>query len=154
MRLLDPIVNMLYRFLLHVTFDLAGNSVTFPWPERTVPYRFNENITLAMRLIILDAMYEIEGYSCVRFERYDPEAGDGKAFLDIVALEVRSCYASLGYRPNEQMILGLHQTGCKKRSVVIHELLHALGMQHTHQRNDRNDHVEIYRGNIMPEYLN
>ncbi|XP_037801953.1 low choriolytic enzyme-like [Penaeus monodon] len=59
----------------------------------------------------------------------------------------------VGYRPNQSRILGLHQLGCRKRTIVIHELLHVLGMQHMHQCNDRNEHVEVYRDNIITNYL-
>ncbi|XP_047484982.1 low choriolytic enzyme-like [Penaeus chinensis] len=134
-------------------FDSSGNVVSFPWPERTVPYRFDEKVTPEMRLVVREGMNAIERHSCVRFELYDTEAHEGKVFLDVVALETRFCRASLGYRPNQKRILGLHQKCCKRKFIVLHELLHALGMMHTHQRNDRNEYVEIYRDNIIPDYL-
>ena len=40
--------------------------------------------------------------------------------------------------------------GCGKKGVVIHELLHALGMMHEHCRADRDQFIRINFDNIKP----
>ncbi|XP_037797142.1 low choriolytic enzyme-like [Penaeus monodon] len=154
MALMDSTVNFFYNILPYVIFDYGIDTLTFPWPERTVPYRLDENFSVRMRQTIYDAMDEIEKYSCVRFVHYDPEAHGKKVFLDVVPLSERLCFANIGYHPRKSRILGLHQEGCSRRGVVIHEFLHVLGMQHTHQRKDRDEHVEVYRKNVVSNRRN
>ncbi len=47
----------------------------------------------------------------------------------------------------------LEQGGANSRSVIIHELMHAIGFNHEHQRHDRDDFVEILEQNVDPESL-
>lgn len=79
--------------------------------------------------------------------------GAGDVFLDLVASEESDCHATLGYNPGRNPTLVLNPQRCVYLGTVIHELLHVLGMQHTHQRNDRDDHVEILPENIKVGYL-
>ncbi|XP_047486847.1 astacin-like metalloprotease toxin 3 [Penaeus chinensis] len=102
-----------------------------------------------MSQTITAAMQMIESLTCVRFERYDPETHGNEVFLDVHVPETRTCYATVGYSPHASMILGLHPAVCRDLGVVTHELLHVLGMQHTHQRNDRDQYVEIHRDSIV-----
>ncbi|MEZ6317506.1 MAG: M12 family metallopeptidase [Phycisphaerales bacterium] len=43
--------------------------------------------------------------------------------------------------------------GIGTRSVLIHEIMHALGFYHEHQRFDRDDYIEVFEENIEPRQL-
>lgn len=36
---------------------------------------------------------------------------------------------------------------------VVHQLMHAIGFRHEHQRNHRNKYIQIHYKNIKPEYI-
>ena len=36
-----------------------------------------------------------------------------------------------------------------QKTTVIHELMHAIGMEHEHQRSDRDKHITILRQNMI-----
>ena len=40
--------------------------------------------------------------------------------------------------------IGLEQDGCVYMSVVVHELLHTLGVKHEQSRPDRDDYITIH----------
>lgn len=58
------------------------------------------------------------------------------------------CFSATG-RTGGKQILSLGK-GCQTKGVVIHELLHALGMLHEHCRFDRNQFIRINANNIKP----
>jgi hypothetical protein len=49
---------------------------------------------------------------------------------------------------NNNQDLSLQIPGCVHHSVVLHELLHALGFVHEHTRPDRDTYVRVYYENI------
>lgn len=58
------------------------------------------------------------------------------------------CFSATG-RTGGKQVLSLGK-GCQTKGVVIHELLHALGMMHEHCRSDRNQFIRINANNIKP----
>ena len=58
------------------------------------------------------------------------------------------CFSTTGKSGGKQLLsLG---KGCRRKGVVIHELLHALGMMHEHCRADRDQFIRINFENIKP----
>ena len=47
----------------------------------------------------------------------------------------------------QTLSLGDH---CYEEWIIIHEFMHALGVEHYHNRPDRDEYVDIYWGNIKP----
>jgi hypothetical protein len=62
-----------------------------------------------------------------------------------------SCWSYLGkVTDNGAQDLSLENPGCVYEGTAIHELLHALGHVHEHNRPDRDEWVRINWGNISP----
>lgn len=59
------------------------------------------------------------------------------------------CFSALGYQGKRQD-LSLNLKGCMDSETVKHELMHVIGLQHEHQRTDRDNHVKIRWENIRP----
>ena len=56
------------------------------------------------------------------------------------------CYSDVGLQTGVQLLsLG---PGCVEHGVVLHELLHTLGLWHEQSRLDRDDYVTIHWDNI------
>lgn len=51
-------------------------------------------------------------------------------------------------RNGGQQPLSLSVYGCMDRGIIQHELLHALGFHHEHNRSDRDEHVRINWENV------
>ena len=59
------------------------------------------------------------------------------------------CYAVIPYRIGGGMReVGLQQNGCVYTKIVIHELLHVVGVKHEQCRPDRDDYITINWSNI------
>lgn len=95
--------------------------------------------------MIRDAMDTIERESCIRF-RPRRRASD---FVNIVSGQ--HCRSSLGRVGGGQEIM-LNKKHCMKRGIVIHELLHALGYIHMHNRPNRDKYIRIIWNNIDPKF--
>ena len=60
------------------------------------------------------------------------------------------CYAVIPYRIGGGMReVGLQQSGCVYTKIVIHELLHVVGVKHEQCRPDRDDYITINWSNIQ-----
>ena len=94
-------------------------------------------------------------YQCRRTQpRFETEAGANgplasKFNCGIACLR---CFSATGKSGSKQPLsLG---KGCTTKGVVIHELLHALGMMHEHCRADRDQFIRINFKNVRPSKWN
>ncbi|XP_074541078.1 low choriolytic enzyme-like [Halichoeres trimaculatus] len=94
---------------------------------------------------ILNAMKDVESKTCIR---YIPRATQ-RVYLSI---EPRyGCFSMLG-RIGDKQVLSLQRFGCVHHGIIQHELLHALGFHHEHNRSDRDQYVKIHWGNFYNYY--
>ncbi len=139
----------LYRRVCWTFLGINVHCENYRWPNAVVPYDFqndwDDSSTAAdenaiMRARVLDAIAEIEAVTAVRFVARTSQS-------DYVRFRSSDgCSATVGHEGGKQNIR--LSTGCGKWSVV-HEMLHALGIQHEQTRHDRDSFVTINFDNIL-----
>jgi len=156
----------------------------------------NDNIGLSEAEVdtAMEAMYQIEKKTCVRFDWISPQdLTKGEPWLllfrtakhddlkscqidyirrNLVGQDIRGhgdifewtknpkfrCFggASAGLGAASPQFLMISQTNLTHRpenavGLMVHELLHNLGISHTQKRKDAKDHIKIYKKNIDPD---
>ncbi|XP_023242948.1 zinc metalloproteinase nas-6-like [Centruroides sculpturatus] len=125
------------------------NAVSDPslrWKDGIVPYTIGRSLDNIRHLITI-AMKHINKATggCITFKerQHEPDY--------ILFTKGNGCSSYVGRAEGEQHInLG---KGCEYVGVILHEILHALGFYHEHNRPDRDDHLIIYWDNIDKGYL-
>ncbi|CAB1432695.1 unnamed protein product [Pleuronectes platessa] len=117
------------------------------WPKSSdgnvyVPYRISGQYSRRERDTIIDGLRSFAQSTCIRFTPLQRQ----RDFVDIKSLS--GCYSYVGRRGNAQTV-SLSRRGCVFRSVIQHELLHAMGFNHEQTRSDRDDHVRIQLQNVI-----
>jgi len=104
---------------------------------------FFQNADKEERQVIARGMRHIQDKSCIQFVPRTTEAD----FIQIVNSN-RGCYSSIG-RIKGPQDLSLQRNRCVTVETVIHELMHALGFEHEHNRPDRDDFILINKDAII-----
>jgi hypothetical protein len=109
------------------------------WPGGVLPYAFDPNVVDVNQERALEAMAELEAVASVHFV---PRT-DEDDYIVITASSVNSSFVGRIGGPQPVLI-----AGWTFRFVIVHELMHALGAWHEHQRPDRDGFVQINWQNI------
>lgn len=123
-----------------------------PWPGGTLPIVFDASVTAQQQQYFLNLCNGVWGslanVRCV--------GRTTQASWVAVSTQDNGCYSYLGApqsgagaRP-----LNLQNGGCWTQDTVLHELGHAFGFMHEHQRPDRDQFIEIRTQNIIAGYAN
>nr|AYV97265.1 zinc metalloproteinase nas-13 [Anisakis simplex] len=112
------------------------------WKDGIVPFTVSRNFNADQRAIIAAAIADYHKYTCIKLVNRNKEK-------DYISIGPGSgCWSYVGYVGGEQTLsLGAE---CFVKGVVIHELMHALGIQHEQSRTDRDGYVKINFENILP----
>ncbi|XP_040565608.1 hatching enzyme 1.2 [Lepeophtheirus salmonis] len=117
------------------------------WPENEVPYEISADFTTDQRKIIMDSMNYISDKTCIRFTRRRKQFN----YLRIYTGD-QGCFANLGHNSGRGThIIHLQSNGCVKFGIIVHELLHILGVDHEQNRHDRDKYVQINWEHIKTE---
>lgn len=108
------------------------------WKEGVVPYKIDDSVK-DKTTVIEDALEDIESQSNVDFVSTSGRSGDYILFTKSPTEDSSS--SKIGNALGLQQKIKL--ASWASRGTVIHEVLHALGVLHEHQRPDRNDYVKI-----------
>jgi len=132
-----------------------------PWLTNDIPYSLSPNLNSNDRLTIAKAMDQIEQGTCVRFV----PRGFNPYYVHIArecTCGSRSCafngaYANVGPGPLPGLPSRLRILTCLSPNdadavgIVTHELLHNMGLLHTHTRADRDEYVRVNYLNVLPD---
>lgn len=91
-------------------------------------------------------MDSIERETCIRFRPRKHEYD----FINIFS--GKYCKSNLG-RTGGGQEMSLNKKKCMEKGIIMHELLHALGYIHMHNRPDRDKYVSILWKNIDPKFF-
>ncbi|CAB3404290.1 unnamed protein product [Caenorhabditis bovis] len=107
-----------------------------------------KNLTRDVRKSVAMAIDTLEEQTCIRFKEVDDDqSGDVVRIVDL-----GSCSSPIG-----RLNIGVQDVSLTKNcwgmGTAIHELMHAIGIEHTQSRSDRNTYLDINYRNIDRENL-
>lgn len=118
------------------------------WPNGVVPYEFSTNITPGLKNDILTAMTHISEATS-NFVTFVPRQTQLN-YIDFTQpynSNDPSCASFVGLQGGAQRLY-LTDSRCYGWHGALHEIMHALGFMHEHQRVDRDEHVSINQSSI------
>uniref|UniRef100_UPI00398E87EF meprin A subunit alpha-like n=1 Tax=Pristiophorus japonicus TaxID=55135 RepID=UPI00398E87EF len=108
-----------------------------------IPYILADNLELNAKGEILHAFEQYRLKSCIDFKPYEGE----ETFLHFQKLD--GCWSFVGdLHSGQNVSIGER---CDLKAIIEHELLHALGFYHEQSRTDRDDYVNIWWDEIIPD---
>lgn len=116
------------------------------WPGGVLPYAISPDLSAEQADMIQEAIGEFHSKTNLRFVEYSGQEADALHFIS----DPERCASYVGRVGGHQPILV--GPGCGKKEMV-HELMHALGFIHEHQRSNRDQYLNIHAANILPDKL-
>ena len=104
------------------------------WPDRTIPYTVDDSVPESVRQRITDAIKHWNDRSVLTLT---PRASQ-EDFVRFQMTDAGPCRAGLGKQGGEQGVMLLERCDLQ---AVIHEIGHAVGLLHEHQREDRDRYI-------------
>ena len=122
--------------------DLSARSSTYLWPGGVVPYVIDELVSGEQRQDILEAIGEWNDKTAVSLIARTTE----ESYVRFLNVSSGNCRSKVGMVGGEQQI-SLPPDGCDA-DTVAHEIGHAVGLWHEHQREDRDAYVTVLYENL------
>eukprot|EP00121_Abeoforma_whisleri_P002805 Awhi_evm1s2523 len=116
--------------------------------------------------VFIDDVYEavrfIEDHTCITLN--EVEASDDNHKIRFTNIESAGCYSYVGYMnylwlgkvDNGYQDINIAYSSCSQPRTgivpsIVHEIMHALGIDHTHKRPDRDDYIDMVYDYISPQ---
>jgi hypothetical protein len=112
------------------------------WPGGVVPLKFSGGISETQRQLFYAACEHWSAGANVRCVPYVSQAN----YLSVTSSSFGGNYSGYGAFPGTE--LNIAPASWNSSPAIIHELGHALGLMHEHQRADRDQFIEVHFGNI------
>lgn len=122
------------------------------WPSGIVYYTTDPKFTSEQQDLINKAISHIEERTCITFIPRKSSSNSKLLGKTLFIMRGPSCSGLVGYR-RYGSDLYLQSYCFRKLGTVVHELLHALGIRHEHQRWDRNYFIHINYTNIRARHV-
>uniref|UniRef100_A0A0N4WTA6 Metalloendopeptidase n=1 Tax=Haemonchus placei TaxID=6290 RepID=A0A0N4WTA6_HAEPC len=116
-----------------------------------IPYTFDESLAEYDKNDVRNALKEIEEKTCIRFEYFERTPQGYHINYQKVDSPTFCGLSYIGRVEPANPIYLSFQCG-NARGIAMHETLHALGLNHEHLRNDRDQYVKIDWSNINPQH--
>ncbi|ESP01181.1 hypothetical protein LOTGIDRAFT_172704 [Lottia gigantea] len=119
------------------------------WPNGVIPYEIASNtFSYQQRSYIEYAIADWERYTCLHFRKAN--YNDKRK---VVFSNGNGCWSNIGMTRNYGPQYVYLAPNCRYKSIILHEIGHALGFFHEHTRPDRDDFVYIQEENVMYNQL-
>ena len=139
--------------------DVGYSTDTWPgfglkWDNGVVPFVFDCDLENHEQALFSEAMKEIEDKTGIQFIRYNSKKHANYIVLTDQISGAASSWVGKMRQPGWQRVnldTAWMGTGDYTVGTAIHELMHALGWQHTQCRPDRDQFVTVNEGNIQDD---
>ncbi|VDM54384.1 unnamed protein product [Angiostrongylus costaricensis] len=137
---LTPKQRRRYAFQTNSLHGISLKERTFSrWKDNVVPYTLSSDYSTEQKKTIYDLLSSLEQISCFRFQQRSTE----KDFLVFIPLD--GCYSCVGKIGGAQVL----SVDCIADYTIWHEVMHAIGFEHKHQRPDRDQFIRVEYRNVQ-----
>ncbi|CAG0915469.1 unnamed protein product [Notodromas monacha] len=119
------------------------------WPNSVIYYEIDSSLNNE-RGAIQEAMEEYHRNTCLRFEERNGNTNIRNYIY--IRGDLSGCWSYMGMYTQGYQEVSLQRNGCVYKGTIMHELMHAAGFWHEHQRFDRDDYVRIRFENVISGY--